>query len=44
MVLEMVEMAGIIVQSVSLWACPIMVVPKQTQPGDPHAEGCEFTT
>ena len=30
--LETLEKAGIIVQDVSLWASPIVVVPKQTQP------------
>ena len=33
--LETLEKAGIIVQSVSPWASPIMVVPKLTQPGEP---------
>ena len=33
--LEALEKAGIIVQSVLLWAIPIVVVPKWTQPIEP---------
>ena len=33
--LKTLEKAGIIVQSVSSWASPLLVVPKQTQPGEP---------
>ena len=33
--LEILEKAGVIVRSVSLWASPIVVVPKRTTPGEP---------
>ena len=33
--LEILEKAGVIVRSVSLWASPIVVVPKRTDPGEP---------
>ena len=33
--LEILEKAGVIVQSVSPWASPIVVVPKRTAPGEP---------
>ena len=33
--LEILEKAGVIVQSVSPWASPIVVVPKRTVPGEP---------
>ena len=33
--LEILEKAGVIVRSVSPWASPIVVVPKQTAPGEP---------
>ena len=33
--LEILEKAGVIVRSVSPWACPIVVVPKRTAPGEP---------
>ena len=33
--LEILEKAGVIVRSVSLWASPIVVVPKRTAPGEP---------
>ena len=32
---EILEKAGVIVRSVSPWACPIVVVPKRTAPGEP---------
>ena len=34
-VLEILEKAGVIVRSVSLWASPIVVVPKRTAPREP---------
>ena len=33
--LEILEKAGVIVRSVSLWASPIVVVPKRSAPGEP---------
>ena len=33
--LEILEKAGVIVRSVSPWACPIVVVPKRTAPEEP---------
>ena len=33
--LETLEKAGVIVRSISLWASPIVVVPKKTEPGEP---------
>ena len=33
--MKTLEKAGIIFQSLSSWASPIVVVPKQTQPGEP---------
>ena len=33
--LEILEKAGVIVRSVSLWASPIVVVPKRTALGEP---------
>ena len=33
--IEMLEKAGVIVQSVSSWASPIVIVPKKTAPGKP---------
>ena len=33
--LETLEKAGMIVRSISLWASPIVVVPKKTEPGEP---------
>ena len=33
--IEMLEKAGVIVQSVSPWANPIVIVPKKTAPGEP---------
>ena len=33
--LEILEIAGVIVRSVSPWANPIVVVPKRTVPGEP---------
>ena len=33
--LEILEKAGVIMRSVSLWASPIVVVPKRTAPGEP---------
>ena len=33
--LETLEKAGVIVRSISLWASPIVVVPKKTEPGQP---------
>ena len=33
--IEMLEKAGVIVQSVSPWASPIVIVPKKTAPGEP---------
>ena len=33
--LEILEKAGVIVRSVSLWASPIVVVPKKTAQGEP---------
>ena len=33
--IEMLEKAGVIVQSVSHWASPIVIVPKKTAPGEP---------
>ena len=33
--LDILEKAGVIVRSVSPWACPIVIVPKRTAPGEP---------
>ena len=33
--LEILEIAGVIVRSVSPWASPIVIVPKRTAPGEP---------
>ena len=33
--LETLERAGVIVRSISLWASPIVIVPKKTEPGEP---------
>ena len=33
--LDTLEKAGVITRSVSLWASPIVIVPKRTAPGDP---------
>ena len=34
--LETLEKAGAIVRSISPWSSPIVVVPKKTEPGEPH--------
>ena len=34
--LKTLEKAGVIVRSISPWASPIVVVPKKTEPGEPH--------
>ena len=41
--LNILEAAGIIVQSVSPWANPIVVVPKRSAPGEPPKRLCVWT-
>ena len=41
--LEILEKAGVIVRSVSLWASPIVVVPKRTAQGNPLSEDYVLT-
>ena len=41
--LEILEKAGVIVRSVSLWASPVVMVPKRTAPGEPLKEGYVLT-
>ena len=41
--IETLERAGIVTKSMSLWASPIVIVPKKSQPGEPPRRGYVLT-